>query len=65
MSKIIVKSVPPSFRRAGIAFSREGVVLDTDQLTPQQLAAIRAELQLVVADVAESKDEGKGGKAGK
>ena len=55
MSKIIVKSVADGFRRAGITFNREGVVLDSKELSAEQLAAIKAEPMLVVADYAEPK----------
>lgn len=55
MSKIIVKSAPETFRRAGIAFNREGVVLDTADLSKEQLAAIKAEPNLVSADYTEPK----------
>lgn len=48
--KIIVKSVSEGFRRAGHAFTRDGVVLDTADLTAEQLEAIQAERMLVVAD---------------
>ena len=50
MSQIIVKSVVDGFRRAGIAFSREGVVLDTKDLTEAQITAIKAEPMLIVSD---------------
>lgn len=41
------------FRRAGIAFSRDGIALDSAQLTPEVLAAIRMEpaLEIVSGDV--------------
>lgn len=60
MPKIIVKSTADGFRRAGIAFNRDGVVLDTGSLTPEQIAAIKAEPKLVVADYAEPAADGKG-----
>lgn len=59
MPKIIVKSTTDGFRRAGIAFRRDGIVLDTETLTKEQLAAIKSEPKLVVAEIAEPV-EGKG-----
>lgn len=49
--KIQVHSKPPRFRRAGIEFTREKRVLDTHDLTTEQLAAIEAETMLVVERV--------------
>lgn len=57
MSKIIVKSIIDGFRRGGYAFNREGVILDTSELSKQQLADIKAEPNLVVADYVEPKPE--------
>lgn len=57
MSKIIVKSTIDGFRRGGHAFNREGVVLDTADLSKEQFAAIKAEPALVVADYVEPKAE--------
>jgi len=57
MPKIIVKSLVDGFRRGGIAFTREGVELDTADLTEQQLEAIKAEPKLVMAEVAASTTE--------
>lgn len=48
MPKFIVKSMRESFRRAGITFTREGVPVDTDDLTEDQLQAINDEPLLVV-----------------
>lgn len=63
MSKIIVKSTTDGFRRAGHAFNREGVVLDTAKLSKAQLEAIQAEPKLVVAEHAEpAATGGKGAK---
>lgn len=53
MSKIIVKSARDSFRRAGLAFTREGTTLDTKDLSKDQLKAIREEPALSVQDVQE------------
>ena len=51
MSKqIIVKSTVDGFRRAGIGFNREGVVLTVSELTSEQLDAIKAEPKLIVGD---------------
>jgi hypothetical protein len=55
MSKITVKSLVDGFRRGGIAFTREGVELDTADLTREQLKAIKAEPKLVVAEHADSR----------
>jgi hypothetical protein len=67
MSKITVKSLVDGFRRGGTAFTREGVELDTADLTPEQLKAIKDEPKLVVVEH-ESKSAEKpasGTKAGK
>lgn len=53
MPKFIVKSMRESFRRAGITFTREGVPVDTDDLTDGQLQAINDEPLLVVYRVDE------------
>ena len=51
MSKqIIVKSTVDGFRRAGIGFNREGVVLTVSELSSEQLDAIKAEPKLIVGD---------------
>jgi hypothetical protein len=64
MSQIIVKSVTDGFRRAGIAFNREGVVLNVKDLTEAQLEAIKGESMLIVSDYTDpaAKAGGKGGK---
>ena len=58
---ILVKSKPERFRRAGIAFTRDGVEIDPATLTDAQLAAIRAEPNLIVIgdDAEDAKGEGK------
>lgn len=48
MPKFIVKSMRDNFRRAGIEFSRNGVTIDTDDLSEKQLQAINDEPLLVV-----------------
>lgn len=48
MPKFIVKSMRDGFRRGGIEWSREGVTIDTDELTESQLQAINDEPLLVV-----------------
>lgn len=53
MPKINVKSVPPTFRRAGLQFTRAGTVLDTADLTEAQLDAIAREPNLHVRAAAE------------
>lgn len=67
MSKITVKSLVDGFRRAGLGFTRDGVELDTADLSKEQLEAIKAEPMLAVVEH-ESKAAGKpaaGAKAGK
>lgn len=49
--KLKIKSKPESFRRAGIVFTREGVIVDTAQLTDEQIDALENEPNLVVAEV--------------
>lgn len=51
MPKITVKTRRlERFRRAGLEFNRAGVELDTDELSEAQLAAIKAEPNLLVAE---------------
>lgn len=59
MPKIIVKSAVDGFRRAGYAFTREGVTLDTKDLTKDQLKALRDEPRLSVSEVSETAAEKK------
>lgn len=47
MTLITIKSKGERFRRAGIEFTRAGVELNTDDLTPEQTLAIASEPQLV------------------
>ena len=56
MPKFLVKSMRENFRRADIGFTREGVTIDTDDLTEAQLQAINDEPLLVVYAV---DDDGK------
>jgi hypothetical protein len=51
MSKILVRSAREGFRRAGIAFTRAGITLDTRKLVDGQLAAIQAEPLLSVTEL--------------
>lgn len=48
MAKITVKSRAEKFRRAGIDFTKEGVELDTRELTTEQADAITEEPALIV-----------------
>ncbi len=54
MSKLIIRSARDSFRRAGISFTREGVVVDEADLTTEQLEAILADPQLGVSPLADA-----------
>lgn len=56
MPKIQVKSKPASFRRAGLSFDRNGRVLDTAELTKEQLKALADEPNLSVTEVADEAD---------
>jgi len=49
---IIVKSMRPTFRRAGIEFTPAGVVLDRATITEEQAVAIANEPMLVAAPYA-------------
>lgn len=49
--RIAVKSMTPSFRRAGFEFSRTERILDVRRLTDEQLQAIQEEPRLVVRPV--------------
>jgi len=48
MPKFKVQSKPERFRRAGIEFTREGVELDSEKLTKEQIEAINAEPNLTI-----------------
>lgn len=56
MPKIQVKSKPASFRRAGLSFDRNGRVLDTADLTKEQLKALADEPNLSVTEIADEGD---------
>ena len=49
--RIAVKSMTPSFRRAGFQFSHRETILDVGRLTDEQLQAIHDEPRLVVRPV--------------
>lgn len=57
MSKIIIRSAALRFRRAGIEFTRDGVTVDTGDLSEDQLAAIEAEPQLSVRPADDDPDQ--------
>lgn len=49
MPKIVIKSRPERFRRAGFEFTRAGVELELEKLTKEQREALEAEPNLVIA----------------
>jgi len=49
--RIAVRSIPPSFRRAGLQFSRAETVIDVRDLTHEQRKAIESESRLTVRAV--------------
>ena len=51
--KILICSLHDSFRRAGLEFTRAGVVVDADQLTQEQIDAIKAEPLLSIRQAPE------------
>lgn len=55
----LIKSVSPSFRRAGIQFTAAGHRVDLAALTDAQLQAIYGEPRLVVTLIEVPKDQGK------
>lgn len=55
MPIIKVRSKSPSFRRAGILFTAEGVDLDTNDISKTQLAAIKVEPMLVLEEAKPAK----------
>ncbi|MDG4811662.1 HI1506-related protein [Hydrogenovibrio sp. 3SP14C1] len=59
MKVLIVKSVPHSFRRAGLRFTQQETRLKVDEITADQLKAIQAEKNLV-SHLVEVPDESKG-----
>ncbi len=58
MPNIKVRSKVASFRRAGLQFTADGEVLNTDDLKPSQLKAIKAEPMLIIEEI-----KGGGGKS--
>jgi hypothetical protein len=54
--KVLIRSARESFRRAGIQFTREGVVVDVSELTEAQREAITHEPQLSVSPAPEEND---------
>jgi hypothetical protein len=46
MPKVLIKSGPERFRRAGFEFTRAGVVVDTEDLSKEQIEAIADEPNL-------------------
>ncbi|KMQ74007.1 HI1506-related protein [Marinobacter subterrani] len=59
VKRIAVRSITPSFRRAGFQFGRTETILDIRRLTDEQLQAIEEEPRLVVRPVtADSGQEG-------
>lgn len=64
MSKVIIRSAGPSFRRAGVVATRAGVVYDETDLTKAQKEAIINEPQLSAAPF-EDESEKKEAKAKK
>lgn len=55
--RLIVTSIGATFRRAGIRFTKQETILNVDDLKPEQVAAIRAEKNLIVieSEIAEDK----------
>ena len=66
MPIIKVTAKTDRFRRAGFSFTREPVELDTEDLSKEQLKALKAESMLVIEEVKEPKEPknpaGTGGK---
>lgn len=59
MPLIKIASKGDSFRRCGRAFTKEGVVVDTAELSPGELKTLRAEPMLVIEPVAAPKGKSK------
>lgn len=57
MSKLIIKSLRDGYRRAGIAFGRAGVIVETDDLTEQQIEAIQGDPNLKTSAAPDEADE--------
>jgi hypothetical protein len=55
MQKVLIKSSAASFRRAGMEFTRDGVVVDVDALSDAQRAAIEGEPQISIGGVPEDR----------
>ncbi len=51
MPNIKVRSKVASFRRAGLQFTADGEVLNTDDLKPSQIKAIQAEPMLIIEEI--------------
>jgi hypothetical protein len=65
--KVLIKSADTRFRRAGIEFTRDGVEVDTDDLTEEQIQSINDEPRLsnageVEADAGDDGAPAAGGK---
>ncbi|WP_178860818.1 HI1506-related protein [Thiomicrorhabdus cannonii] len=50
---LIVTSVSPFFRRAGLRFTKQPTHLDASELTTEQITALKAEKNLMVREVQE------------
>ncbi len=51
MAQLKIKAKDGTFRRSGIAFTETPIIVDTKQLTEEQVEALYAETNLVVVDV--------------
>lgn len=63
--KVRIRSARDSFWRAGIKFTREGVIVDESDLTAEQKEAITNEPQLSVSPAPAEDDNGDAGKPAK
>lgn len=59
--KIRIKSAAESFRRAGIEATREGVIVETDDLSEAQIEALQHERMLSITPVMDEEHGGAGG----
>lgn len=61
MPIIKVRSKSPSFRRAGLSFTKEAVDLNTEDLSKKQLAALKAEPMLIIEEAEPERKSGSNG----
>jgi uncharacterized protein YbaP (TraB family) len=57
MSKVLIKSLRDGYRRAGLAFNKSGTIVETDDLTEEQIEAIQNDPNLKASRPDDESDE--------